>query len=219
METVHLYFMPGMAANSKIFEHLEFPETYQLHYLEWLDPLKNESLLEYSTRVSQLITHENPILIGVSFGGILVQEIKKLINVRKTIIISSVKSKNEFSTFLKISNYLRLYKIIPPIINHLLEPSLKFYFGKKSAKHLYLYNYFLTKRDDNYLNWALKTVATWDRSLIDKQVYHIHGNKDEIFSIKYIKNCNIVQNGTHIMIINKAKTLSKIIQDVIENEN
>jgi esterase/lipase len=34
---------------------------------------------------------ENPVLIGVSFGGILVQEMAKHIDARKVIIISSVK--------------------------------------------------------------------------------------------------------------------------------
>ena len=37
-------------------------------------------------------------------------------------------------------------------------------------------------------------------------------DKDEIFPIKNIKNSIIVKNGTHIMILNKAKTISKILE-------
>jgi esterase/lipase len=39
-----------------------------------------------------------PVLVGVSFGGILVQEIATHIKARKVIIISSVRSNAEFQT-------------------------------------------------------------------------------------------------------------------------
>lgn len=219
METIPIYLMPGMAANSKIFENLSFPAHYQLHYLEWLDPIKNETLPNYIKRLSSQITHENPVLIGVSMGGIIVQELKNLINTRRVIIISSIKSKNEFSPTLKFLNTLKVYKIIPFLINNFIEPSVKLYYGKKAHKYLNLYNYYLTKRDKNYLNWALQTVAYWNRVTVDDEIYHIQGSKDEIFPVKYIKNCKIVPNGTHIMIINKAKTLSKLLIEIIENED
>lgn len=219
METVHIYLIPGLAANSKIFEHLSFPSNHSIHYLEWLDPYKNESLTHYAGRLSKQIIHPNPILIGVSMGGIIAQELTTLVNARKTIIISSVKSKNEFSPLLKFSKKIKLYKILPFVINQFMEPFIKLYFGKKSVKHLNLYNYYITKRDQNYLKWAIEEVINWERVDINPSVIHIHGNKDEIFPIKYIKNCNIVHNGTHVMVINKAKTLSNLIQKVIENED
>lgn len=219
METVHIYLIPGLAANTKIFEHLSFPSNYIIHYLEWLDPFKNESLMHYAGRLSKQIIHPNPILIGVSMGGIIAQELTTLVSAKKTIIISSVKSKNEFSPLLKFSKKIKLYTILPFIINHFFESFIRLYFGKKSTKHLNLYNYYLTKRHQNYLKWALKTVVNWDRNEVDSTVIHIHGNKDEIFPIKFIKNCNIVNNGTHVMIVNKAKTLSSLIQKVIENED
>jgi esterase/lipase len=46
---------------------------------------------DYAKRIAKKIKRENPVLIGVSFGGILVQEMAKHINTRKVIIISSVK--------------------------------------------------------------------------------------------------------------------------------
>ena len=76
---IHIYLMPGMSANSLIFEKIEFPSDYTLHYLEWIDPSKDESLEDYAKRFSKLIIHNDPILIGVSFGGVLVQEISKII--------------------------------------------------------------------------------------------------------------------------------------------
>jgi hypothetical protein len=76
---------------------------------------------------------------------------------------------------------------------------------------------YLTKRDYNYLKWSLDNVLNWNREIPDPEIVHIHGNKDEVFPIKYIKNCIIVENGRHIMVLNKAKTISKLIQQNIES--
>jgi pimeloyl-ACP methyl ester carboxylesterase len=62
---------------------------------------------EYAKRIAEKIKLENPVLIGVSFGGILVQEMAN-INTRKVIIISSVKSNLEFPRRMKIAKPLRL---------------------------------------------------------------------------------------------------------------
>ncbi len=89
--------MPGMAANCDIFENIKLDNSkYKLHFIEWLEPEKEESLQKYSERIAVQITNEHPILIGVSFGGIIVQEIAKIIPTEKVIIISSVKDPSEF---------------------------------------------------------------------------------------------------------------------------
>ena len=74
---IHVYFMPGMCANSLIFERIKLNPSFKLHYLEWIPPLKKESLSNYVVRLSNNIKHDNPILIGVSFGGVIVQELSK----------------------------------------------------------------------------------------------------------------------------------------------
>ena len=70
---IHVYLMPGMSANSLIFEKIKFPENFKLHKLDWINPDIDESIENYAKRLSEKIVHKNPVLIGVSFGGILVQ--------------------------------------------------------------------------------------------------------------------------------------------------
>ena len=97
MDKIAVYLMPGLAASSAIFERIEFPvATFEIVFLEWEIPLYNESLSDYAKRIATKITHPNPVLIGVSFGGILVQEMARFVTARKVIIISSVKCNLEF---------------------------------------------------------------------------------------------------------------------------
>ena len=223
MSKIHVYFMPGMAASSSIFERIHLPtETFEIHLLEWVLPNKNESLKEYAKRMAKNIKHENVILIGVSFGGILVQEMKPFVNTKKVIIISSIKSNAELSRQMKVAKSTKAYKLIPTKLLENIEFLAKFTFGSSILKQkMKLYEKFLSVRDKVYLDWAIEQIINWNRTEIDNEVIHIHGDADEVFPIKNIKNCISVKGGTHIMIITKYRwfneNLPKIMLDNYRN--
>ncbi|KIC00949.1 alpha/beta hydrolase [Flavobacterium sp. JRM] len=216
MNKIPVYFMPGLAASTTIFERIALPEdTFEIHLLEWEIPLEHESLQNYAKRIAQNIKHSNPVLVGVSFGGILVQEMAKHIEARKVIIISSVKCNAEFPRRMKIAKTTKAYKLIPMRLILNVENLAKFSFGEKINKRLKLYEKFLSVRDIRYLDWAIEQVILWDRTKIDENVIHIHGDEDEVFPIKYIANCKVVKGGTHIMILNKFKWLNENLPSII----
>lgn len=217
MEKTHVYFMPGMAASSTIFERILLPEEqFETHLLEWVLPLDNETLLDYAKRISEEIKHENAVLIGVSFGGVLVQEMGKMVNAKKVIIISSVKSNTEFPRRMKFAKTIKAYKVFPTGLAKNVELFAKFSFGgDKMNQRLKLYEKFLSMRDKKYLDWALEKIILWDRAEPDENVIHIHGDADEVFPPKYIKNFIPIKGGTHIMIINKFKWLNENLPRII----
>ena len=216
MSKIPVYFMPGLAASSTIFERIKLDESvFEMCLLEWEIPELKESLSDYAVRISKKIKHENPFLIGVSFGGILVQEMAKHIDVRKVIIISSVRSSLEFPRRMKIGKTTKAYKLIPMKLILNIENLAKYSFGEKVNKRIKLYEKFLAMRDIRYLQWAVENVILWDRNEIDQNVIHIHGDQDEVFPIKYIKSCIIVKGGTHIMILNKYKWFNENLPSII----
>lgn len=219
MEKIPVYFMPGLAASPAIFERIVLPpETFEMIFLEWEIPLENESLSDYAKRISEKITRPNPVLIGVSFGGILVQEISKFVNARKVIIISSVRSNAEFPKRMKVAKMIKAYKLFPSNLADKIDGLAKLSLGPKINQRLKLYEKFLAVRDNRYLEWAIRNVILWDRSEIDEKVIHIHGSADEVFPIKYIKNCTVVKDGTHIMILNKFRWLNENLPKIILEE-
>lgn len=214
---IHIYFVPGLAASPKIFEFLQFSETnFKLHFLEWLIPLsEHESIQDYSRRMADLITENNPVIVGVSFGGIIAQEISKHINTKKVIIISSVKTSNELPKRLKIVQKTKVYKLFPTKVITNIEEFTMYAFGEKAKNKVELYKKYLSVRNSKYLNWAIYNVLHWNQTIPIENLLHIHGTDDNIFPIKHIKNCIEVKNGTHVMILNKAKTISKIIEEAV----
>jgi len=218
MEKIAVYFMPGLAANASIFERISLPQDqFDTYFMEWEIPLDNETLSEYAQRISKKISHKNPVLVGVSFGGILVQEMAQFLNPSKIIIISSVKSNLEFPTAFKLAKKTKAYKLIPTSLIDNGYNLAKFTFGEKVIKRLKLYQMFLTVRDKKYLDWSIEKIILWDRTKANPNVIHIHGDADEVFPIKHINNCIVVKGGTHIMILTKFKwfnvNLPKIIFD------
>ena len=210
MSKIHVYFMPGMAASPSIFERIQLPsDTFEIHLLEWLLPEKEETIEAYAQRVAKDIKHDNVILVGVSFGGILVQEMKAFVNPKKVIIISSVKSNKELPRKMKVAKTTKAYKLIPTQLFENIDMLTKFTFGSSIIKQrLKLYEKFLSVRDKHYLDWAIEQIINWKRTEIDSEVIHIHGDADEVFPIKYIQNAIVVKGGTHIMILTKYRWLN-----------
>lgn len=208
--------MPGLAASSSIFENIHLPEDqFEVILLEWFIPKSKESLSDYAKRMTKKIKHKNPVLIGVSFGGILVQEMSQHISVRKTIIISSVKSNKEFPKRMKFAKRTLAYKLIPTSLLSNIELLTKLTLGDTANKRVKLYEKYLSMRDKKYLDWALENVILWKCDKPLKNVIHIHGDKDEVFPPKNIKEFIPIKNGTHVMIINKYKWLNENLPKLI----
>ena len=216
-EEIHLYCMPGLAANSKIFEFIRLPKPFVIHKLEWIDPLPNESIQSFSKRMCEKIKKKNPILLGVSFGGILVQEMSKIIPCHKVIIISSVKSYKEFPIHIMLGRKSKAYKYFPTQWIDKTEDFIGFVFGPSMRKRMGLYKHYLSFRSKEYLQWALHHFFQWDQKEADPKVIHIHGTHDALIPVFNIKNYIAVKGGTHAMILRKAHLLNEILLEIILN--
>ena len=213
----HCYFVPGLAASKEIFKNIRLPETdFEIHILEWLIPNKDETLSAYAKRMCERISHENPVLIGVSFGGVVAQEMSDFVALQKLIIISSVKTKHELPRRLKIVKNTGIYKVLPTGWALSVKDLTKLAIGPKSRKRLRLYQEYLWMRDKTYLDWAIKQMVCWDRDKVLREVVHIHGDADIVFPIKNLKPDFVIPNGTHVMILNKGSKVSALLQNILK---
>lgn len=215
MSKKHLYCFPGLGASSKIFEYISLPkDEFEVHLLEWKMPLSlNESLQDYAARVCNDIKHEKPILLGVSFGGMIVQEMSKIIETEQVIIVSSIKTHHELPNRLKVIRDTRAYKLFPSKIAENLEEYTKYFFGDFLKKRAELYKMYLSVRNADYMKWAIYNVLHWKQETAPQNILHIQGTDDHVFPHKHIKDFVPVEKGTHAMILMKAKTISQIIRN------
>ncbi|MEK6155615.1 alpha/beta hydrolase [Flavobacteriaceae bacterium 3-367] len=215
-DKIHVYFMPGMAANSSIFGNIALPpERFQQHLLNWFVPHKGMSLEAYALAMCKAVKHPNPVLVGVSFGGMLVQEMAKHIPTRKVIIVSSVKHSSELPKRMIFAKYTKIHKLLPTGLVNNVELLAKYAFGETVTKRLELYEQYLSIRDKYYIDWAIDQIVNWKQSEQLPGLIHIHGEKDAVFPLSHIKKCTIVKNGTHTMIIHRFKWFNEHLPTII----
>ncbi len=210
--------MPGLAASPKIFEYIELPpQRYCLHFLEWQIPKREETFDSYAQRMCKFIEHENAVLLGVSFGGMLVQEMSKFLNLKKLFVVSSVKSYHELPKRLKILKYTKAYKVLPTQWLSNIDLLAKYAFGETIKKRVDLYKKYLSVTDKTYLDWSIEQIVCWKQDKPNPKAIYIHGDNDLVFPHSCQGDCIVVKGGTHIMILNKYKWFNENLPKLIES--
>ena len=215
-----IYFVSGLGADEKTLEMLQLPAGYEFKHIAWKEPLKQESLQDYAFRMAQVVDTTKPfILMGLSFGGIMVQEMNRYIHPEKTILISTVESRQELPILMRFSAKTNFHKLIPvtfftsdSILSYVFFRNI--YFRKKKRLDL---NLFFTVREPNYLQWAIHQVVNWKSDLKVDNLYHIHGDDDIVFPHRLLKgNVFIIHKGNHLMIYQKGKAVSQKLKEILE---
>lgn len=208
-----IYIFSGLGVDKRVFQNIDFKDL-DVEYIDWIVALENESLKNYAFRISQKITIENPILIGLSFGGILAVEISKVIKTKAVILIASAKNKNELPIIYRIAGKLKLNKLIPSFVLKQQNFLTNWLFGIETDGEKKLLKNILKDTDSNFLSWTINEIVNWRNETNPENFIHIHGNKDYIIPLRNVKSNYIIENGGHFMTVNKATEIEKIIQAV-----
>lgn len=211
-----VYLMPGMAANPSIFNGIKLDDTlFEVHRLQWFQPEQGISFEAYAKKMCQQIKASKPVLLGVSFGGMLVQEMARHLATKKVIVVSSVKSAKELPKRMIFAKYTKVHKLLPTGLINNVELLAKYAFGETVTKRLALYEMYLSIRDKYYIDWSIDNIVNWKEKEKLPNLIHIHGEKDAVFPIKKIENCIRVKNGTHTMIIHRAKWFNEHLPSIL----
>ncbi|HLW32144.1 MAG TPA: alpha/beta hydrolase [Aequorivita sp.] len=209
--TKELYIFSGLGADERVFQRLDF-SGFSRTYIKWIVPQDTETIENYATRLLDQITTSKPILIGLSFGGLIAVEVAKQIDTEKVILISSAKTKYEIPFYYRLAGQLGLQKLLP---TRLLKNSnfiTNWFFGTSSSFDKKLLKQILIDTDPTFLKWAIDKVARWTNQTPTNNLFHIHGSGDRILPMSFIKSDAAVRSGGHLIALNKADELNKIIR-------
>ena len=207
----NVYIFSGLGADKRVFQKMDFSE-YNATFVEWILPNKTENIENYAKKLTKQIKHKKPILIGLSFGGIIATEIAKMIETEKIILIASAKTKSEIPKYFRLAGKLKLHKLLPAKLMKMPNFLSFWFFGTENRNEKKILTEILKETDENFLKWAIDKIVTWKSEIEHKNVIHIHGTADRILPINFV-NCQIkVKNGGHFMTLNKAKELDEIVK-------
>jgi len=214
---VKVYLIAGMGADTRIFNRIDIPAEYEVIPVDWIEPHKTDTLTTYAQKlIYQYDIRPNSIVIGNSLGGMLAIEIAKKINLKKTILISSIKTINEAPAYFKLFRTVPVYKLfnnrVLDLVKHFINPI----FGAKDKDGSWLFRDMYDKTSKTFLLWAAGAALHWDNEIIPPNVYHITGDKDRVFNYKKIKEATVVKGGTHLMIFDKSKEINKWLKSILK---
>jgi pimeloyl-ACP methyl ester carboxylesterase len=210
--TKTIYLIPGVGANDKIFQNIELPG-YDIVHIKWPKHKKHEPLQSYVKKLlPQIKKDTEPVLIGLSFGGIVAVELAKLIEPEKVILISSIKTYHERPLKMLFLNSLKFHRLLPGKLVVQFRFWMNWLFGKLSKEDLALIDLMIQEADIEFNEWAVDQLIHWKNEDVIENLVHIHGTRDRIFPSFYIKGAIWVKGGSHFMVVNRAKEISKIIR-------
>ncbi|KAA9346118.1 alpha/beta fold hydrolase [Adhaeribacter soli] len=212
-----VYFISGLGADERVFQFLELPGI-PVQHIKWLKPEKYEKLGYYAARLISLIDQrEEVILVGLSFGGLVCQEIARHITVKKAIIISSIKSREEMDWKIRLAAFGKIYNLVPAeILKKIALLTANFFFSIENEKDAAFLKKIIEDTDSGFVKWALNEILQWQPPNEQPQVVHIHGTNDQIFPFRKLHPPVLkVENGGHFMIADKPKIVSKLLLDEI----
>ena len=209
-----IYLISGLGADERVFKNLNFGD-FEPHFIKWIEPFKNENLPDYAKRLLPEITTEKPLIVGVSFGGMIAVEISKLIYYPKVIIVSSAQTKKDIPEIYRFLGSLKIHYFIPSFILNSANFITYWLFGVTTFEDKKLLKAILEDTNIHFLKWALLAISTWKNETMNDDIIHIHGNNDKILPLKNIHSVDFkVVNGGHLMILNKAQEINSILKNL-----
>ena len=206
-----IYIFSGLGADSRVFAKLDFGKYTPIH-IDWIPPFANESMSAYALRISASITTENPIIMGLSFGGMIAVELAKQIKTSKVILISSAKGKFEVPYYYRWLGKIRFHYLLPSKLLKFPNRFTYWFFGIQTKEEKALLNIILKETDAKFLKWALNCIVTWKNEAILENVCHIHGSNDHVLPIKFVHCDHKITNGGHFALFSKSDEVSRLIQ-------
>ena len=205
-----IYIFSGLRVDKRVFDNIDF-SGLNIAFVDWIDPLKNETFESYAYRISKDFEN-NSVLIGLSFGGMLAVEVSKIIPVKKVILIASAKNKSELPKWFLLAGKLKLNRIVPSSLLKTTNFITNWLFGATTSTEKMLLKNIIKDTDLTFLKWAINQIVNWKNLSVPQNCIHIHGTNDRILPAKYLKIDYKIKNGGHFMTVNKAKEIERIIK-------
>lgn len=200
-----IYAIPGLGADSRVFNNLKLD--LPLHVVEWKLPEPKESIEHYAGRMAAEIDATEPfILLGLSFGGVMAQEVVRLVKPEKLILLSSIVHQDEMQALFKLIYKSGVLDLWPSSFYKPPIPVCKYYFGTDDTE---LIKTILNDSNNDLLKWSAINLMAWEKKPNELEVIRIHGTADRL--LLYHPSAIPIEGGTHFMVLDRAEEISKII--------
>ena len=210
-----VYFISGMAADKRVFRHIQLPQGFEAVFVDWITPQKEESLPAYALRLANNIDiTQSFALVGLSFGGMLATEIAKQYQPAATILISSVPVSSHLPGYFRMAAKMNLHKIVPISLLKSSAAAKRFFTAERSEDKKLLWQ-IINESDTGLIRWSMHAILNWQNDTIPQPVWHIHGTRDEVLPIRYTQPTHTIDKGGHMLVMTRPDAVNEILSNVL----
>jgi pimeloyl-ACP methyl ester carboxylesterase len=214
-----LYLISGLGVDGRLLQKLSFGPEVTIRHLDWIEPKKGETLPTYALRMAERIDQtEEHALAGVSFGGMIAIEIAKRYHPKAVILLSSSATRKELPLSFRLAGKLGLNKIVPPQLIKVITPFTYWLFDAKTKEEKHLLKEILLDTSPSFVYWAMNSIVHWENDEVPKNLFHIHGKKDKVLPIRYVKADVVIPTAGHLMVYSHAEETSAWIKKYLDEK-
>ena len=208
--TAHVVPYSWSGADERVFCRLRLPGPS--HVLKPESP--TEPLVHYAARLAEAVPANEPCwLVGVSFGGLLAQEIGRLRPMARVVLISSLGSPHDLPPLLRLAGATGLHRLLPFGLLKWLPRLAQWFFGARGGTEYRLLRQILRETDPAFARWATAQLLAW-RGPGLPGIVRLHGSRDRLLPPGAAHIDYPVPGAGHFLIVSHAAQVSQLLQVV-----
>jgi len=211
-----LYLLSGLCADERLFQFLQLAHPNP-SVIQWITPEPQDNLATYATKLIRQIEpgKEPPVLVGLSFGGMVIQEIAKQIPVKRLILLSSLANTRELPLHYRAAGFLQMEKWVPlGLLKYWMAPA-DWIFGAHTPEEKRILRDIIQDTEIPFLRWSLHQILHWKHQAATENTVVIHGDADKVLPVPHFPNLHVVKDGEHLMVMSKAIEVSALINQYL----
>jgi pimeloyl-ACP methyl ester carboxylesterase len=168
-------------------------------------------------KLKNSISVDDPVLMGVSFGGMMAVEMAKHFPAATVISISSAGTRQNLPWWMKTAGRLGMNRLLPARPVKGIRWLEDYYLGVETEDDARLVEEFRGKVDPRYLRWAVDRIVNWKNGWLPQQYFHLQGDRDRIFPVARSGAVDIIPGAGHFMVYNRPAAVSAILTRIVNS--
>ena len=212
-----IFFIPGLGANEMVFDNIGDLPLDKVN-VKWLDNEGDEHINSYAQKLINIYKiSKNDTVAGLSFGGILAQEIARILELEKVILISSFRDNTDLRSVYRFGLKTGLYRLAPNFRIPVIDEIIAYNLNSENQDSKPILKKMLEQTNYELLKWSLQKIAELPKRPDDNfTIHNIIGNNDKILKTWHNDHTTIIEGGSHFMVYEKAEEVTHVISNILK---
>jgi pimeloyl-ACP methyl ester carboxylesterase len=214
-----MIFFPGMGVDGRLFD-VQRSDLGAIESPDWIEPKPDESLASYGERMAERLSLAGPFVLGgMSFGGMLAQEVARHCRPAGLVLLSTCRTHSAIPAYGRL-----IERLARAVSNRLLSQSVRvssriveMFHPGLSPEHGRLVATMFRDTSPDFLRWAAGALLQWEAEPLDLPVYQLHGEQDSVIPLARVGDVKVIRGAGHLVSLTHADEVNRFIREALRD--